>query len=275
MRKGFTLIELLVVIAIIAILAAILFPVFERAKNKAQQATCISNEKQIGTALLMYIHDWDYTTPLTATCPGTTCNTQSTPPCVPAVTPASWGGWDGYLWPYTQNEEMYFCPAQPNITQGWGASTLGGFMLYGYGCNAINSGVTAAKIAQQWWNKPVDYVQYPSHMIVFLETSTYAYHIENRKGTFVGVGDGGYPGGLTQVWGPTTGAPNHWLGFGANAGSRIVPFHANIINCLFMDGHVQAIDIGTLWDFTATWPQAYYFDASTGTKVSPGGQWGP
>lgn len=57
--KGFTLIELLVVIAIIAILAAILFPVFAQARSKARQASCISNSKQIGTALLMYAQDYD------------------------------------------------------------------------------------------------------------------------------------------------------------------------------------------------------------------------
>jgi len=63
-KQGFTLIELLVVIAIIAILAAILFPVFSRAREKARQTSCLSNTKQITLACLMYADDWDETLPI-------------------------------------------------------------------------------------------------------------------------------------------------------------------------------------------------------------------
>src|SRR5476651_819462 len=62
-RHGFTLIELLVVIAIIAILAAILFPVFARAREQARRTSCLSNMKQIGLALFMYAQDYDETLP--------------------------------------------------------------------------------------------------------------------------------------------------------------------------------------------------------------------
>lgn len=60
-RRAFTLIELLVVIAIIAILAAILFPVFAQARDKARQSTCLSHAKQLGTAVMMYVQDYDET----------------------------------------------------------------------------------------------------------------------------------------------------------------------------------------------------------------------
>ncbi|MFO8079163.1 MAG: prepilin-type N-terminal cleavage/methylation domain-containing protein [Armatimonadota bacterium] len=62
-RAGFTLIELLVVIAIIAILAAILFPVFARAREKARQSSCLSNVKQLNLGVMMYVQDYDETFP--------------------------------------------------------------------------------------------------------------------------------------------------------------------------------------------------------------------
>jgi prepilin-type N-terminal cleavage/methylation domain-containing protein/prepilin-type processing-associated H-X9-DG protein len=90
-RKGFTLIELLVVIAIIAILAAILFPVFAQAREKARQITCVSNEKQIGLAVLMYVQDADDAYPMVY-------NNYKTPGA-----PAAFTGCDLALNPYIKN----------------------------------------------------------------------------------------------------------------------------------------------------------------------------
>ena len=97
---GFTLIELLVVIAIIAILAAILFPVFARAREKARQASCQSNLKQLGLAAAMYRSDYDEK-PAGAWCGYAKDNF--------GVTSRNW--WAGLLMPYVKNVQLFVCPS--------------------------------------------------------------------------------------------------------------------------------------------------------------------
>jgi prepilin-type N-terminal cleavage/methylation domain-containing protein/prepilin-type processing-associated H-X9-DG protein len=101
--RGFTLIELLVVIAIIAILAAILFPVFSRAREQARKAVCMSNQKQIGMAIMMYVQDWDETyPPAHVAVEGT---------CIPNVAPKA--TWRSLIYPYLKNWKVFYCPSQP------------------------------------------------------------------------------------------------------------------------------------------------------------------
>ena len=91
-QKGFTLIELLVVIAIIAILAAILFPVFQKVRENARRASCQSNEKQLGLAFIQYTQDYDESMP--AGYPG-----------------ANWGqGWAGDIYSFVKSTGVYKCP---------------------------------------------------------------------------------------------------------------------------------------------------------------------
>jgi prepilin-type N-terminal cleavage/methylation domain-containing protein/prepilin-type processing-associated H-X9-DG protein len=110
-RRGFTLIELLVVIAIIAILAAILFPVFARAREAARKASCTSNLKQIGLAWMMYAQDYDeFVMPSYDYTGQNGCQWK-----------LWWGCFDGtrvlpntsYLDPYTKNEGVKTCPNRP------------------------------------------------------------------------------------------------------------------------------------------------------------------
>ncbi|MDR3707059.1 MAG: DUF1559 domain-containing protein [Capsulimonadaceae bacterium] len=91
-KNGFTLIELLVVIAIIAILAAILFPVFATAREKARQSACASNFKQMGLAMIQYTQDYD----------------EQPPDGVTRTNSAS--GWAGQIYPYLKSAKVYVCP---------------------------------------------------------------------------------------------------------------------------------------------------------------------
>ena len=107
-RRGFTLIELLVVIAIIAILAAILFPVFARAREKARQASCQSNLKQLMLAVIMYKQDYDERNVYDRM--GTTNAPSPTGPYA-----STYGGtlyfWKDIVHPYIKNDQLWICPS--------------------------------------------------------------------------------------------------------------------------------------------------------------------
>jgi prepilin-type N-terminal cleavage/methylation domain-containing protein/prepilin-type processing-associated H-X9-DG protein len=119
-RKGFTLIELLVVIAIIAILAAILFPVFAQARAKARGTACLSNVKQLSTSYMMYVQDYDEVSP----------NGRG-------------GGWEWWteMQPYMKSIELLYCPDRTDgnpYNQGGTGRSSGPYRLrryVGYGYN--------------------------------------------------------------------------------------------------------------------------------------------
>ncbi|MFO7946074.1 MAG: prepilin-type N-terminal cleavage/methylation domain-containing protein [Armatimonadota bacterium] len=141
-RKGFTLIELLVVIAIIAILAAILFPVFARAREKARQSSCLSNVKQIMLSLLMYAQD----------------NDEVLVPTRSRSPESGWMVWTNPTEPYRKNNQILTCPSSDG--HGWGSCD--------YGLNRVifretSYGASGRKMAE---------IDYPAETLAMADSST-------------------------------------------------------------------------------------------------------
>jgi prepilin-type N-terminal cleavage/methylation domain-containing protein/prepilin-type processing-associated H-X9-DG protein len=155
-RKGFTLIELLVVIAIIAILAAILFPVFAKAKEKAKSASCLSNMKQLSLAVLMYQSDYDDRLPHLRYYPAGGYNYSF---------PSGTGTISCYFWvetvqPYVKNYELNLCPSRDVVgNRDDGNVYRADEFKHGYALNAYIEGRNGSEINE------------PAGVILLLETS--------------------------------------------------------------------------------------------------------
>ncbi|MCE5241462.1 DUF1559 domain-containing protein [bacterium] len=145
-KRGFTLIELLVVIAIIAILAAILFPVFAKAREKARQTSCLSNIKQIGISWLMYAQDYDETTMPVNTPPAGTYTLPN------GTTYTGYVLWPTLLYTYTKNIQLNNCPSN---SYRW-AGEYNGASCYGY-------------LSINWGPKSLGNYTQPANTLVFYD----------------------------------------------------------------------------------------------------------
>ena len=206
-RSAFTLIELLVVIAVIAILAALLFPVFARARESARKTGCLSNERQIGTALLIYMQDYDETQPR-------------------RQNDAALTSWRKDLRSYLKNAQVFACPSNPNnrllsrnnpetanddadihVSYGLNNNDANGV---GGVCNRQSGDVTLARIAS------------PSQVIGIAESSAY------YSDVFVNARIEGDSGAFHAT--NTTG----WNG-------HVFTGHLGVSNFWFMDGHCKSM----------------------------------
>jgi prepilin-type N-terminal cleavage/methylation domain-containing protein len=198
---GFTLIELLVVIAIIAILAAILFPVFAQAREKARATTCLSNNKQIGLSVAMYMQDYD--------------NTFMSQPADGMLTVAAGGKTPTYydeLLPYMKNQQIWICPSDLANSNGK-AKLVPPAMGYHMNGNLITkTGLSEAAVAA------------PSNCLLMRESGAGVTWLEAYLRPYTNGCDDTFQGSNNTVW--------------RGAGGRAGP-HMDGYNFLLADTHAK------------------------------------
>jgi prepilin-type N-terminal cleavage/methylation domain-containing protein/prepilin-type processing-associated H-X9-DG protein len=245
-RRGFTLIELLVVIAIIAILAAILFPVFAQAREKARAAICVSNLKQIGMAVMLYVQDYDERFPLAAAPSGTALDwgpykgtiyiqpplSTATPP---AATSPRYVMWTNLLQAYTKNWNVFRCPSTEEVDI-YTTTAFTQSLSFSYTFNGIIAGYPLAGIAA------------PAKLVAVWEGIG---DVALKNGSLVNPG-------LTDL--DANGGPKLWQsgssgciwwngGFRPNQKTKVTQ-HSLGMNYAFADGHVKWVRSGGTADLS-------------------------
>ena len=215
-RKGFTLIELLVVIAIIAILAAILFPVFAQAREKARQTSCLSNLKQIGTAMMLYTDDNHETYPMVR----------------------GYLMWYQNLLGYTKTADVFYCPSywtnkDKNYDDNW--NVLNNFGGYAANVNLLgdkDEGNAALNKARKMAR-----VKSPSNMVCFLDGGSVWSRLDWYNNIYCYLPGSGLAGGNDP----------------GLSGDALSDFnngrHNEGVNICFADGHAAFEKSVTVWDW--------------------------
>jgi prepilin-type N-terminal cleavage/methylation domain-containing protein/prepilin-type processing-associated H-X9-DG protein len=231
-RRGFTLIELLVVIAIIAILAAILFPVFAKAREKARQTACISNMKQIMLAFAMYATDYD-----SVNCPA---RLRGLPSCAANT---NCNPWNKNLLPYIRNEDLFACPSDnTRRSNGLGNNRTRSYVTNG-GPGARGTGDWRQyAFARENWGAPEAAIFRPAGLIAVVERWGNDNYIGNAGWVHL-AGDGDF------TWGDSVGqcyanvnGPHGITDPAANNVARLTGRYT----FGFADGHVKSL----LWGET-------------------------
>ena len=225
MKRAFTLIELLVVIAIVALLAAILFPVFARARENARKSSCMNNLKQIGLGLLQYTQDFDEVN--TFSFYGTAGDTDS----------LNNYKWMDAIYPYVKSEQLYTCPSDnaPNRNYIWNKRLLAGQTTQNYGSYGLNGAHGAAGDNQTPPRSSAAYLVPLSNVAVPSQTVW----VTDNNNAPTPINTGGSQG---FFWTNAAAAPSI-----SNTSPRqlnnIVERHLEFVNTLFCDGHVKSFKL--------------------------------
>jgi prepilin-type N-terminal cleavage/methylation domain-containing protein/prepilin-type processing-associated H-X9-DG protein len=235
---GFTLIELLVVIAIIAILAAILFPVFAQAREKARQTSCVSNEKQMALSVIMYSQDYDELFPEAfGYDPGVGgwATAYRLPVPISWATPAdaranaAAGNWINSCAPYTKNYQVVHCPSSTNVGfEGGNAYTGTGAALVSMTYNGLLQSYSQAGVVT------------PANLPMLTEGTGKA-ALQGYSLAFPALlCSTGPTCSYIPCGGSGNGSSSEWFGtFGQTA-----PVHSGLGNVAFVDGHVKSRRLG-------------------------------
>jgi prepilin-type N-terminal cleavage/methylation domain-containing protein/prepilin-type processing-associated H-X9-DG protein len=140
--RGFTLIELLIVIAIISILVAILFPVFARARENARRASCMSNLKQIGLGVIMYVQDYDEKYPFSSQLRSTLDSSWTAVPNGDYANSSSIF-WPLFIEPYTKSSQLFHCPSSSYSSPLYCNYGVNRIVIADYGANATSASMVA------------------------------------------------------------------------------------------------------------------------------------
>ncbi len=204
-RRGFTLIELLVVIAIIAILAAILFPVFARAREKARQTSCLSNLKQIGLAAMMYAQDYDERmVHYYRYMPTGSDNLY-------------W--WGDMLQPYVANYQLLECPSDSWTYSSRRPAGLPNPLICSYALPNMHTRDDGTSVPRISSNK-MAVLEAPAETILFVESTSAEIYTGGTPGFTI---EG--PMGITDL--------------GTGTVSRVAKRHNDGFNAAFCDGHAK------------------------------------
>ncbi len=241
--KAFTLVELLVVIAIIAILAAILFPVFGRARENGRRTSCQSNLKQIGIGLLQYVQDYDEKLP--ASFYGTTAGADKT-------TRTKYK-WMDAIFPYVKSEQLFICPSEPNAAYKY-SGNLGVTEEsddYGsYGQNGTYSKNGDAYTPPRSSNSGATPYLVSLSQLASASQTVWVTDINSRQGTdrsygilWVDENDAKISANPIKTPADDATIPSGWRQI-----EKIAERHLSTTNVLYCDGHVKAQKLETLAD---------------------------
>lgn len=224
-KRAFTLIELLIVIAIIALLSGILFPVFARARDKARQAACASNLKQIGLGLLMYMQDYDDRSPAMENNGGNS------------------RGWAGRMYPYVKNTQIFVCPSDQRARTGLGTTSVNGTNYANYLVSyAYNQSIRSATSGTIKEGVSLAGFTAPSLTVMLFELDAFSAPLlsvdEITSQGHAGSAGGGYV--------PVMGVMDNATGYGTFEETDLRHHAGNGGNWLFTDGHVKFINASNI-----------------------------